>query len=41
MKFFGVKPIFHFSLFRRFSRVQGFFEILELKFTFVNEHFKI
>jgi len=26
---------------RRFSRVQGFFEILELKFTSVNEHFKI
>jgi len=27
----------------RFSRVssQGFFEILELKFTSVNEHFKI
>ncbi len=23
------------------SQVQGFFEILELKFTFVNEHFKI
>jgi len=22
-------------------QVQGFFEILELKFTFVNEHFKI
>jgi len=26
---------------RRFSRVQGFFEILELKFISVNEYFKI
>ncbi len=32
--------MFHFGVFHE-CQVQGIFEILELKFTFVNEHFNI